>query len=144
MVLRYEFFDRANDEWDDGDIFEYEVDDSDLIDFIDDTLSDLEKLDLYVTEIYNKSEDERENMEETFGVKNLKELMDYYNSNPSMFDWLSEALAEDYTTCEYIFRIYEDELKERFEEEAYDEYQNQLSISETDDMIMRDYWRTRI
>lgn len=144
MVLRYEFFDRASDEWDDGDIFEYEVDDSDLMDFIDDTLSDLEKLDLYVTEIYNRSEAERKNMEETFGVRNLKELMDLYNQDPSMFDWISEALAEDYTTCEYILNFYEDELKERFEDDAYDSYQNQLSLEAEDDAIMHDYWSSRI
>ena len=144
MVLKYEFFDRTNDEWDDGDIFEYEVDDLDLMDFIDDTLPDSEKFDLYVTEIYNKSKEERENMEEALGVKNLEELRDYYDSDPDMFDWLSEVLVDDYEACKYIFRIYGDELKERFEDAAYNEYLDQLNISETDDMIIRDYWRTRI
>lgn len=144
MILRYKFFDTAEDEWDDGEVFEYEINGQDFRDFIDDTFSDAEKFDLYVKEIYNKSKEERENIEETFGIKSLRELRNYFNSDPSMFDWLSEALFFDDEVCEYILDIYEDELKERFEEEAHNEYQDQLSLSGTDDIIMSDYWKTRI
>ena len=124
MKIAY-YFDDYSDE-----PFYYEVES--LYDFLEDTFSYDELIDIYIEEVYKKDAKERESVFDEFGWRTTDETKDALYEDDTN-DWIIESIvdyAENYIESEFSY-----ELKQYFQEDAVEEYVDMLEADSEIDEI---------
>lgn len=119
--------------------FEFEVDS--IKDFIEDVLPLEDKINIYLTMIYDKSSEERDSLADDLGLYSREEVEKYLWLDDDY--WLTDVLADTDEVVDYIVQNYEKELKEYYREEAEDEAEAELNYRDYYSEVEHDYWKTR-
>ena len=123
----------------DDEPYEYEVEET-LRDFIEEVIPFEEQVKLYIDEIYSKDADERDLMYQDFGIKSKTEMNDFLWDEGA--DWIADSLSDNIESL--IYKLYYDELKDYYQEDALEEFSDTIPIEDIHDEWERDYWRSRV
>lgn len=123
----------------DDEPYEYEVEET-LRDFIEEVIPFEEQVKLYIDEIYSKDADERDLMYQDFGIKSKTEMNDFLWDEGA--DWIADSLSDNIESL--IYKLYYDELKDYYQEDALDEFSNTVPIEDIHNEWESDYWRSSI
>lgn len=124
--------------------FEYEIDREDFSNFIEEHIPFDDQVDIYIGELYNKDEREREMMARDFEINSEEEMRDFLYTDDYGSDWLIDTFLDSNELSDFICNEYDYELEEEFKDDAEEAWAEELE-AELDDQAFRDemeaYWR---
>lgn len=139
MIINYDFQCGPHD-WE---RYEYEVDYSEMEDFVNKYYSDAEVADMYISEIYNADEKCREDFKKELDINNADELREYMLTYGGV-DWAIEELidGEGIEIFDRADKAHKADLYAYFEDAAYEQYQDEIDMAASNEWIaMRSrYW----
>ena len=117
--------------------YEYEADEKE---YIENHYSIEQLADTYIEEIYNKDAKVRDDFKRELDVNNSQELKDYIIEFDDV-DWVIDDILET-KGLEAIDIGLEDDIKDYYESDAYDEYLDVKDIADNDEWVAKAsrYW----
>lgn len=139
MTINYDFQTGPHD-WE---RYEYEVDYSDIRDFVEHYYTDEEVADLYISELYRDNEKNKEEFKKELDINDEDELKQYMLTYGGL-DWAIDELVdvcgiEIFDLADSAHRA---SLQDYFEDDAFEQYQDSLDLADNDEWIATKsrYW----